>query len=124
MKAAFLLTIPALALCSCLVVDESGSPVAPAQTAGQGAFQKTVGPGTVTISENGQTVSVLRTAAPNVEAADFTGPGQEQIAIKSRGAHGPATLELFDTRTGQLRDKVLAYAVKDGQPAWAVPYAE
>jgi hypothetical protein len=28
-------------------------------------------------------------------------------------------VELFDIKTGALRDKVLAFAIKNGQPAWA-----
>ena len=30
-----------------------------------------------------------------------------------------ATVELFDVRTGTLRDKVLAFAIENGQPEWA-----
>ena len=29
------------------------------------------------------------------------------------------TVELFDVRTGTLRDKVLAFAIQNGQPEWA-----
>lgn len=121
MKPFLLLAIPVLALSSC-VVDEAGG--AAGATQGQGAFQKTIGPGMVSITESGNTVSIIRTAAPNIEAADFTGPGQEQIAIKSRGAHGPATVELFDTRSGKRLGSVMAYEIQNGQPAWAARYAE
>jgi hypothetical protein len=33
-------------------------------------------------------------------------------------------VELFDSRTGTLRDKVLAFAINNGQPAWAATMAE
>lgn len=116
-----LLLLSVLALSACVVVDDAGTANA---NANQGTLQRTIGPGMVIVSRNGETVSVLRTAAPNIEAADFIGRGQSQIAIKSRGAHGPATCELFDTQTGQLRDKVMAFAIRNGQPAWASRYAE
>ena len=74
--------------------------------------------GRVVITQGGRTVSSLKTAAPNVETYRFT-PGQKQIVIKSRGNHGPATVELFDVHSGVLRDKVLAYAIRGGRPSWA-----
>ncbi|MGB9275031.1 MAG: hypothetical protein WCC08_07340 [Terrimicrobiaceae bacterium] len=44
--------------------------------------------------------------------------------MRSRGNHGPAQLELFDVQTGTLRDKVMAFAVEGGKPAWAAPWKE
>jgi len=82
------------------------------------ALVAAVGQGTVTIKDRGRVVCSIRTAAPNVEKYQFT-EGQRGIVVKSRGNHGPATVELFDTHTGVLRDKVLAFAIKNGRPEWA-----
>jgi hypothetical protein len=85
---------------------------------GYGRKTASVGQGQVQIMEGGRVVSTLRTASPNVETHQFTS-GQSQMVVKSRGNHGPATVELFDTQTGVLRDKVLAFAIENGQPSWA-----
>jgi hypothetical protein len=45
--------------------------------------------------------------------------GGRNIVTKSRGNHGPATVELWESATGMQRDKVLAFAIQNGQPAWA-----
>lgn len=92
--------------------------VHPGHPQGYGAVTAKVGQGQVSVLQGGQLVSTLRTASPNVEAHHFMS-GQQQMVVKSRGDHGPATVELFDTRTGALRGKVLAYAIENGQPAWA-----
>lgn len=44
---------------------------------------------------------------------------QEQIVVKSRGNHGPATVQLFDCRSGREQARVMAYEIKGGKPAWA-----
>ena len=85
---------------------------------GGGNYRADVGQGQITIRQGGRVVSVIRTASPNIEQWHFK-KGQERIVTKSRGNHGPATVELFETRTGVLRDKVLAYAIKNGKPEWA-----
>ena len=90
----------------------------PGHPQGYGAMTAEVGQGQVTIMQGGQVVSTLRTAMPNVEEHHFTS-GQQQMVVKSRGNHGPATVELFDVRDGTLRDKVLAFAIQNGQPEWA-----
>lgn len=92
--------------------------VNPGHPQGYGAMTAEVGQGQVTIMQGGKVVSTLRTAAQNVEEHHFRS-GQRQMVVKSRGNHGPATVELFDVRTGTLRDKVLAYAIQNGQPEWA-----
>ena len=74
--------------------------------------------GRVRILQNGRTVSVLRTELPNVERYRFENAKRE-IVVKSRANHGPAVVELFDTKTGVRRGKVMAYAIKNGRPAWA-----
>lgn len=92
--------------------------VNPGHPQGYGKLTASVGQGQIQIMQGGQVVSTLRTASPNIEQHHFTA-GQSQMVVKSRGNHGPATVQLFDTRTGALRDKVLAYAIQNGQPAWA-----
>ncbi len=84
----------------------------------RGNYKASKGQSQVTITDGGRTVSTVRTAAPNVENFHFTNK-KKQIVVKSRGNHGPATVELFDVQTGTLRDKVLAYAIENGQPHWA-----
>ena len=77
-----------------------------------------VGQGRVTVKDGARTLCVLHTAAANVEKYEFS-RGKTKIVVKSRGNHGPATVELFDVRTGTLEDKILAYAIKGGRPSWA-----
>jgi len=76
------------------------------------------GQGSVTIMEGDRTVTVCRTASPNIEQTRFINE-QQQIVVKSRGNHGPATVQLFDARKGTEQGKVMAYAIQDGQPPWA-----
>ncbi len=81
------------------------------------------GSGTVTLREGSRTVAVCATAMPNVETVRFVN-GQQQIAVKSRAAHGPATVQLFNTRTGVEEGRVMAYEIRGGQPAWAAGMGE
>ncbi|HCN75899.1 MAG TPA: hypothetical protein DIT13_01745 [Verrucomicrobiales bacterium] len=60
---------------------------------------------------------------PNVETWRLV-RGDTQIIVKSRGARGPATVELFDTATGTLRDKVLAYAIRSSGASWAYGFED
>ena len=51
-----------------------------------------------------------------------------EIVVKSRGNHGPAAVELFDTRTGILKDKIMAFADSGreapvGAGIWGVVHA-
>lgn len=83
-----------------------------------GPLRASVGQGQITFTRDGRTVSTIRTAMPNIETWHYTS-GQRQVVTKSRGNHGPATVELFDVQTGTLRGKVLAFAIQHGEPAWA-----
>ena len=76
------------------------------------------GQGSVTIAEGSRTVSVCRTALPNIEQTRFISE-QNEIVVKSRGNHGPATVELFNSRTGRLEGTVEAYELSGGGPSWA-----
>lgn len=73
--------------------------------------------------EGSRQVSTCTTASPNVEETRFI-TEQQQIVVKSRGNHGPATVQLFDTRTGREQGRVMAYEVKNGQPSWATGMGE
>jgi hypothetical protein len=66
-------------------------------------------------------IANLASAKGFIEAWDFTKDG-ERVVIKSRGAHGPATIELFSLRNGPPEASVQAYE-KD-LPEWAAAYAE
>ena len=79
--------------------------------------------GSILIREGGRVVSSFRTAAPYVEQTRWM-DNQEQIVVKSRGSHGPATVQLFQSRTGRELGRVMAYDVRGGQPAWAASMAE
>ena len=87
-------------------------------TQGTGSLRAEVAQGGVRITQGGKKVVFLQTASPNVERQHFIN-NKSQVVVKSRGNHGPATVELFDARTGTLKGKVLSYAIQNGQPAWA-----
>jgi hypothetical protein len=72
----------------------------------------------VTIKEGSRTVAVCSTASPNVEEIKFI-TEQQEIVVKSRGNHGPATVQLFDTKSGKEKGRVMAYEIRGGKPAWA-----
>lgn len=101
-----------------LAIQPGGS-AAPAAA----ALTPVKGRGMVTLREGTRTIAVCRTASPNVETVRFLN-GQRQIVVKSRGNHGPATVQLFNSRTGVEEDRVMAYEIRNGQPAWAAGMAE
>ena len=80
------------------------------------------GPGSVTIREGARVLTSFRTALPNVEQTRWYAE-QEQIVVKSRGNHGPATIELFNSRSGARLGSVKAFEAANG-PAWARSMAE
>ena len=69
------------------------------------------------------TVCLIRTQLPNVENWKLIN-GNTEIVVKSRGNHGPAAVELFDTRIGVLKGKIMAFAIQDGKPEWAQGFGE
>jgi hypothetical protein len=77
----------------------------------------------VRLLRNGMTVCLIRTQLPNVENWKLIN-GNTEIVIKSRGDHGPAAVERFDTKTGILKDRIMAVAIQDGQPDWAEGFEE
>ncbi|MBK1826542.1 hypothetical protein [Haloferula rosea] len=120
------------ALPSCIVVEENGSSSSTSgstsnqPSASQAGFTQpltaTKGSGSVTIREGSRMLGTCRTASPNVEETRWWSE-QEQLVVKSRGNHGPATVQLFDSRTGRELGRVMAYEAANG-PAWARSMAE
>jgi hypothetical protein len=73
------------------------------------------------VCDHGKLVANLESAKGFIEDWDFTKDG-EHLVIKSRGAHGPATIELFPVRNGPAADSVQAY--EKNLPDWAKPFAD
>lgn len=115
-----------VSLSSCVIdassLETEGNEWAPANPTTHNYTARSMQGGLV-VFDNGRKVATIRTAAPNLEQWSFVRAGRN-IVTKSRGGHGPATIELWDSATGMRRDKVLAYAVRNGKPAWAARYAE
>lgn len=76
---------------------------------------------TLVICRQGKVLCRAQTALPFIEDWHFLDDGK-QFAIRTRAAHGAATLELHETKTGQLLDAVKAGDAK--LPKWAEPYRE
>ena len=122
-----ILPVAILSLTQC-VVDQNGNLIDPSTgsavqlPANNAGFSQPLtsvnGQGTVTIMEGNRRVSVCRTASPNIEQTRWQSE-QDQIVVKSRGNHGPATVQLFDTRSGRQLGTVMAYELANGGPAWA-----
>lgn len=81
-------------------------------------LQAKVERGQVRIIRSEQTLRVVRTALPNIENCKFVND-QQQLVVKSRGNHGPAMVEKFNTRTGVLEDKVMAAEIRKSGAKWA-----
>ena len=77
----------------------------------------------VRLLRNGMTVCLIRTQLPNVEKWELIS-GNTEIVIKSRGDRGPAMVELFDTKIGVLKNKIMAFAIQKDQPEWAQGFEE
>jgi hypothetical protein len=67
----------------------------------------------------GKIVASLASGKAFIEGWAFT---QNGVVIKSRGAHGPAVIELFSLHPGPPLASVWAYAKH--LPAWAEPFAD
>ena len=79
-------------------------------------------PGALEISENGELISRVRCAAP-IQRWVFVKNGL-YLVVRCANPEGPATIELFDSRTAILRDSIPADQVLDGRPAWAACLAD
>lgn len=124
-----LIAVSLIGLNACIVVEPDGSPGTGTATQLPGSapaygqpLTAETGIGSVTIREGSRVLTSFRTAAPNVEQTRWYAE-QEQIVVKSRGNHGPATVELFNSRTGAKLGTVMAYEAANG-PVWARSMAE
>jgi hypothetical protein len=128
-----LLSLATFALTQC-VVDQNGSipgtygdNSAVSNASGPRGFSQplsaSTGTGSVTVREGGRVLSSISTASPNVEETRWHRE-QEQIVVKSRGNHGPATVQLFDSRSGRELGRVMAYDIAGGKPKWAAGMGE
>jgi hypothetical protein len=79
--------------------------------------------GQVRLLRDGKTIATCRTQLPEIEKWKLIN-GNRQIVVKSRGRHGPAAVELFNVVDGSLADKVMAFAIKNGNPEWARGFEE
>mgnify|MGYP003441151407 CR=1 FL=1 len=75
----------------------------------------------VRLLRNGMTVCLIRTRFTKVESWQLINDNRE-IVIKSRSQSGPAAIELFDSRSGILKGKVMAG--QGDQPVWAEGFWE
>lgn len=76
---------------------------------------------TLIICRRGQVLCRIKATLPFIEEWRFLDDGKK-VALKTRAAHGPASLELHETKTGQLLAAVKAADTK--LPKWAEPYRE
>lgn len=58
-----------------------------------------------------------------IEAWRFV-DGAKQVATKSRGLHGPASVELFDIATKRRVAAMQGFEINDKSPEWAKPFRE
>ena len=106
-----------------LLIFGVGCTFSPAPQRGYAALDVSVEQACVRLLRNGMTVCLIRTQLPNIENWKLIN-GNTEIVVKSRGNHGPAAVERFDTRTGILKDKIMALAIQDGKPEWAQGFGE
>jgi hypothetical protein len=77
--------------------------------------------GKLVLNRKGKLIAEIESGKAFIEEWMFIEPGK-QIVLLTRGAHGPADIELHDTKTGKLIESVKAFA--ENLPAWAKPYEE
>jgi hypothetical protein len=77
----------------------------------------------VRLLNNGMTVCLISPQFSKVENWKLINDNTE-IVIKSRGSRGPAMVEGFDTRTGILKEKIVASDIQNGKPEWAEGFEE
>jgi len=75
------------------------------------------------IYKGGKTITEFVTSKGIIEDWRFVEGGQ-QVATKSRGLHGPASVELFDIGARRRLHAMQAFEINDKSPAWAKPFAE
>jgi hypothetical protein len=97
--------------------------ISPPPHRGYADLEVSVEQASVRLLRNGMTVCLIRPQLPNVENWKLINDNTE-LVVKSRGNRGLAAVERFDTRTGILKDKIMASAIQDGRPDWAQGFEE
>jgi hypothetical protein len=77
--------------------------------------------GKVSICEKGRVLATVPTTNPFIEQWGFSQDGRH-VVVKSRGAHGPATIQLFAIKNGPAEAAVDAYS--ENLPEWARQYKD
>jgi len=77
--------------------------------------------GKITICQKGEVLTTVSTTKAFIEQWGFTADGLRFVA-KSRGAHGPATIQLFAFHGTKPLAEIAAYV--DKLPDWARPYKD
>ena len=80
-------------------------------------------PDKLEIYQGDKRVSEIRSEKPNIERWGFIDSGN-LVVVKSKGEDGLTIYELFDTATGELRDKAVSSENNDSLPIWAVDFFE
>ncbi|SHK47135.1 hypothetical protein SAMN02745181_3868 [Rubritalea squalenifaciens DSM 18772] len=117
-----------------LLLSQCAEPVSSADTAAEKGMKKATHDAyapltlrqegsSVKVVNGAKTVSTCTSKLPNVEKFKFV-KNKSQVVVKSRGNHGPAVVELFDSLSGVRRARVMAYEISNGQPDWAVGMAD
>lgn len=80
-------------------------------------------PDKLEIYRGGEKISLIKSEKPDIERWGFVDSGN-LVVVKSRGEDGSTIYELFDTVTGELRDKAVGAEDKESLPIWAVDFIE
>ena len=75
----------------------------------------------VVVCYRGKVIAKLRAAKPFIEEWAFSDDGRH-VVVKSRAAHGPATIELFGLHNAPAEASVAAF--EEDLPDWALPFRD
>ena len=77
--------------------------------------------GTLVLCRHGKVIAQIKSGKAFIEQWQFLENGT-RLVLLTRGAHGPADIELHDADTGKLIESVQASG--GNLPAWAKPYGD
>ena len=77
--------------------------------------------GTLVLCRLGKVIAQIKSGKGFIEQWQFIENGR-RLVLLTRGAHGPADIELHDVDTGKLLESVRAS--EENLPAWAKPYED
>lgn len=77
--------------------------------------------GKLVLNRRGKVIAQIESSKGFIEEWMFI-EGGKRLVLLTRGAHGPATIELHETSSGKLLKSVNAAA--ENLPTWAKPYEE